>query len=165
MELPPRHGLRYRGFADPSGGRHDAYCLAIGHFEGTRTDGRFVLDVLRGAKPPFDPQTVTKGYAGLLREYGLHEVVRRQLRGGVGRDARSGTLASSMFAPTSRRAHCISKPRRCLRVAAFRCRTIRCCCVSYGCWSVAPIAAAGILSIMAAQVTMIMPTRCWAAPR
>jgi hypothetical protein len=52
-------------------------CVApeIGHFEGTRDSGRFVLDVLRGAKPPFDPQTVTKNYAELLREYGLHEVV------------------------------------------------------------------------------------------
>ena len=33
-----------------------------------------MLDVVRGAQPPFDPQTVTKGYAALLREYGLHEV-------------------------------------------------------------------------------------------
>lgn len=74
-ELPPRRSLRYRGFVDPSGGRHDSYCLAIGHFEGTRDTGRFVLDALRGAKPPFDPQTVTKNYAELLREYGLHEVV------------------------------------------------------------------------------------------
>jgi hypothetical protein len=70
MELPPRHGLRHRAFADPSGGRHDSYCLAIGHFEGTRDTGRFVVDVLRGAKPPFDPQTVTNEYAALLREYG-----------------------------------------------------------------------------------------------
>ncbi len=44
-----RVGLRYVAFADPIGGRHDAYCMAIGHFEGTRTDGVFVLDVLRGA--------------------------------------------------------------------------------------------------------------------
>ena len=75
MELPPRRSLRYRGFADPSGGRHDSYCIGIGHFEGTRDTGRFVLDVLRGARPPFDPQTVTKDYAALLREYGLGEVV------------------------------------------------------------------------------------------
>ena len=75
MELPPRRGLRYRGFVDPSGGRHDSYCIAIGHFEGTRDTGRFVLDVLRGSAPPLDPQAVTKGYAELLREYGLHEVV------------------------------------------------------------------------------------------
>jgi hypothetical protein len=33
-----------------------------------------VLDVQRGAVPPFDPQQVTKGYAKLLREYRLHEV-------------------------------------------------------------------------------------------
>ena len=74
-ELPPRSGLRYYGFADPSGGRHDAYCLAIGHFEGTRTDGRFVLDVVRGVQPPFDPQTTTRGFATLLQEYRLGEVV------------------------------------------------------------------------------------------
>ena len=72
---PPRAGLRYYGFADPSGGRHDAYCLAIGHFEGTRTDGRFVLDVVRGVQPPFDPQTTTRGFATLLQEYRLGEVV------------------------------------------------------------------------------------------
>ena len=48
--------------------------MAIGHFAGTRDSGRFVLDVVRGAQPPFDPQAVTKQYAALLREYGLHEV-------------------------------------------------------------------------------------------
>ena len=74
LELAPRSGLRYRAFADPSGGRHDSYCLAIGHFEGTRTDGRFVLDVVRGAQPPFDPQTTTRAFAELLRDYGLSEV-------------------------------------------------------------------------------------------
>lgn len=73
MELGPR-SLKYRAFADPSGGRHDHYTMAIGHFEGTRTSGRFVLDVIRGAGPPFDPQAVTVGYAALLREYRLHEV-------------------------------------------------------------------------------------------
>ena len=74
MELPPRSGLNYRSFADPSGGRHDRFCICVGHFEGTRDTGRFVLDVLRGAVPPFDPQEVTKQYAALLREYKLHEV-------------------------------------------------------------------------------------------
>ena len=60
-------GCATRAFADPCGGRHDAYCLAIGHFEGTRTDGRFVLDVVRGAQPPFDPQTTTRAFADLLQ--------------------------------------------------------------------------------------------------
>lgn len=75
MELRPRAGLRYSAFADPSGGRHDSYCLAIGHFDGTPTAGCFVLDVVRGAQPPFDPQTATRVFAYLLEEYGLSAVV------------------------------------------------------------------------------------------
>jgi hypothetical protein len=65
LELPPRHGVRYFAFADPSGGRHDAYTLCIGHKQG---DG-FVCDVIRGTRPPFDPAEVTKGYAALLKDY------------------------------------------------------------------------------------------------
>ena len=41
LELPPR-SFKYYGFVDPSGGRHDAYTLCIGHKEG---DG-FVADVV-----------------------------------------------------------------------------------------------------------------------
>src|SRR5262249_13566113 len=74
LELRPRSDLVYTGFADPSGGRHDAYCLAIGHFEGTQADGRFVLDVVRGAQPPFDPQATTRVFAELSQEYGLSAV-------------------------------------------------------------------------------------------
>ena len=33
LELPPR-SFKYYGFVDPSGGRHDAYTLCIGHKEG-----------------------------------------------------------------------------------------------------------------------------------
>ena len=75
MELSPRAGLRYVSFCDPSGGRHDAYCLAIGHFEGAQADGRFVLDVVRGTQPPFDPQVVTRSYAELIKEYALSKVI------------------------------------------------------------------------------------------
>ena len=35
LELRPVPGCAYNAFADPSGGRHDAYCIAIGHYEGT----------------------------------------------------------------------------------------------------------------------------------
>ena len=42
LELPPR-AFKYYGFVDPSGGRHDAYTLCIGHKEG---DG-FVADVVK----------------------------------------------------------------------------------------------------------------------
>ena len=69
LELPPR-SFKYHGFVDPSGGRHDAYTLCIGHKEG---DG-FICDVLRYAKPPFDPAEVTHSYAGLLQDYRIKQV-------------------------------------------------------------------------------------------
>ena len=71
LELPPRAGLRYQAFADPSGGRHDAFCLGIGHQE----NDRLVADVVRGKRAPFDPHYVVAEYAALLRDYGLREVI------------------------------------------------------------------------------------------
>ena len=70
LELPPRSGLPYRAFADPSGGRHDAFTLAIAHKDADIT----VIDVLRGRTPPFDPKSVVTEYAALLKEYGIREV-------------------------------------------------------------------------------------------
>ena len=66
LELPPRN-LRYTAFADPSGGRHDAFTLCIGHKEGES----FVADVVRGTRAPFDPVEVTRSYATLLKDYRL----------------------------------------------------------------------------------------------
>jgi hypothetical protein len=65
-ELPPRDGISYYAFTDPSGGRHDAFTLAVGHKD---DNDRFICDVLRGKEPPFDPQEVTREYAALAREY------------------------------------------------------------------------------------------------
>jgi Phage Terminase len=70
LELPPRQGLRYLAFADPSGGRHDAFTVCIGHKE---NDG-FVADVVRGTRPPFDPVEVVKAYAELCKEYRVSAV-------------------------------------------------------------------------------------------
>jgi hypothetical protein len=67
LELPPRGHQRCRCFVDASGGRHDHYTIAIGHKEGER----YVVDVIRGARPPFDPNIVTQEFAGLCREYGV----------------------------------------------------------------------------------------------
>jgi hypothetical protein len=80
LELPPQPNIRYRGFCDPSGGRHDAYTLAIGHkvgrrFLGNNESARFVIDVVRGFKPPFDPMQVTRDYAALLKDYKVTEVI------------------------------------------------------------------------------------------
>ena len=69
LELPAR-SFKYYGFVDPSGGRHDAYTLCIGHKEG---DG-FVCDVVRAVRPPFDPAEVTHSYAGMLQEYRIKQV-------------------------------------------------------------------------------------------
>jgi hypothetical protein len=69
LELPPR-AHQYSAFVDPSGGRNDAFTICIGHEEGES----FVADVVRGTKPPFDPQEVVKSYAALLKDYGITEV-------------------------------------------------------------------------------------------
>lgn len=70
-ELEPRSGVAYRAFADPSGGRSDSFTLAIGHIEG----GRRIVDVCRARVPPFDPAAVVGEYSGILRRYGVSNVV------------------------------------------------------------------------------------------
>ena len=72
LELPPRN-FRYTAIADPSGGRHDAFTLCIGHKEGES----FVADVVRGTRAPFDPVEVTRSYATLLKDYQLSNVWRQ----------------------------------------------------------------------------------------
>jgi hypothetical protein len=72
LELPPRPGIRYQSFVDPSGGRHDAFTLCIGHKE--KDSGRFIADVVRGTRPPFDPVEVTQQYAALCAEYKIDVV-------------------------------------------------------------------------------------------
>jgi hypothetical protein len=64
-ELPPCDGVKYHAFADPSGGRGDAFCLCIGH----QQDGKFVADVIRGKKPPFNAESVVAEYTSLARAY------------------------------------------------------------------------------------------------
>ena len=71
-ERAPLTGLHYFAFADPSGGAHDSFTLAIAHKDST-TD-RLILDVCRGIKPPFDPSTVVKDFALLLKQYHCHSV-------------------------------------------------------------------------------------------
>ncbi len=70
LELPPRDGVDYQGFVDASGGRHDSFCVAIGHREGDQ----IIIDLVRGRKPPFSPDSVVSEYAELLKNYGLTAV-------------------------------------------------------------------------------------------
>jgi len=69
LELRPRN-VRYSACVDASGGRHDAFTLCIGHEEGDR----FIGDVVRGTRAPFDPQEVVKEYAALCNDYRISEV-------------------------------------------------------------------------------------------
>ena len=70
QELPPRSNTVYRAFCDPSGGRHDAFTLAIAHKDGES----FVVDALRGRVPPFDPQAVVEEFAQLLKAYKIYTI-------------------------------------------------------------------------------------------
>jgi hypothetical protein len=72
LELPPRSELRgkYVAFTDASAGRHDAFALCVGHVE----NDVFVADLVRGRRPPFDPQSVASEYGTLAREYWCGEI-------------------------------------------------------------------------------------------
>jgi hypothetical protein len=72
-ELPPSpHVPQYFGFVDPSGGRHDAFTLAIAHLD---YEDRVILDAIRATQPPFDPSEVVKEYSGFLKAYGVTGVI------------------------------------------------------------------------------------------
>jgi hypothetical protein len=71
LELLPMQRQAYFAFVDPSGGRHDAFTIAIAH----RHNGdRIVVDVVRGRKPPFDPQAVVAEYVKLCQDYGIKQI-------------------------------------------------------------------------------------------
>lgn len=74
LELPPRPDVVYSAFTDPSGGRHDHFTLAIGHKEGTGSGTFYVIDVITGRAPPFDPQSVVEEYNALLRDYQISQI-------------------------------------------------------------------------------------------
>ncbi|MBI4828310.1 MAG: hypothetical protein HY804_05790, partial [Nitrospinae bacterium] len=69
-EIEPRAGCHYHAFADPSGGGSDSFTLGICHEE----EGSFHLDLIRGWKPPFSPESVTHEIAAILRRYGATSV-------------------------------------------------------------------------------------------
>jgi hypothetical protein len=70
-ELPCLHKVGYFGFVDPSGGSHDSFTLAISH----RENKVAVLDLLREREPRFDPDSVVREYAGLLKAYRINRVM------------------------------------------------------------------------------------------
>jgi len=88
QERPPQPGIQYRAFADPSGGAHDSFTLAIAHRTAYRAPRsrqeeldqqsqapRVVLDLCRGVSPPFSPDAVVKEFCQVLRMYHCYTVV------------------------------------------------------------------------------------------
>ena len=68
--LAPSSRYAYRGFVDPSGGRNDAFTLAIGHQE----KPRLVVDLLKAWEPPFNPQVVVQEAGEVLGQYRVDKV-------------------------------------------------------------------------------------------
>lgn len=88
QERPPQPDIQYVAFVDPSGGRADHMTIAIAHRQTYRAPRsaqeeqdkrmqppRVVLDVCRGIAPPFDPSSVVKEFATILRSYRCSQVV------------------------------------------------------------------------------------------
>lgn len=73
-ELPCMRGRRYVAFCDPSGGAHDSMTLAIAHQEASERAEYCILDQVRIAKPPFDPETVVREFSALLQRFGVRSV-------------------------------------------------------------------------------------------
>jgi hypothetical protein len=65
-ELLPIGGVRYCAFCDPSGGSSDSMTLAVAH---RNADGVGVVDCLREARAPFNPDSVVQEFAALLESY------------------------------------------------------------------------------------------------
>jgi hypothetical protein len=69
---PPRPGVRYLSFTDPSGGRGDSFTAGIAHAENMNRTA--ILDCIYERRAPFDPSTVVAEIAELLRSYRITEV-------------------------------------------------------------------------------------------
>ncbi len=70
-ELPPRRGVTYTAFVDPSGGSSDSMTLAIGHREGDRV----VIDSVSEQLAPFNPDIVVGRFCDVLFRYGVTRVI------------------------------------------------------------------------------------------
>jgi hypothetical protein len=69
-ELPASPIIEYRAFCDPSGGKADAFTVAIGH----KSDGRIIIDLVRAWEAPFNPKEVVSEIAEVLKGYGVLNV-------------------------------------------------------------------------------------------
>jgi hypothetical protein len=68
---PPKTGISYHAFSDPSGGARDSFTTAIAHNENDAA----VLDCMIEIKAPFNPTSATKSVCDMLGTYGLSKTV------------------------------------------------------------------------------------------
>jgi hypothetical protein len=99
-ELAPAAGVAYRAFVDPSGGRSDAFTLAIGH---RAADQVVAMDLLRAWRAPFNPSDVVAEAAAVLKSYGVHRVTGDRYAGEWPREAfsRRGIMYETAEKPKS----------------------------------------------------------------
>ena len=69
--LAPRQFHSYKSFCDPSGGRNDSFTLAVGHNESSKV----ICDFLKDWIPPFNPESVVKEIADILKNYRTDKIV------------------------------------------------------------------------------------------
>lgn len=91
-ERLPVQDVTYYAAVDASGGRRDAFTLAIAHRTSDRKGA--VLDLVRAWEPPFDPRGVIAEIASILSHYGVWTV--------------HGDRYAGEFVPSGFRAHQIT---------------------------------------------------------
>ncbi len=140
-ELPPRPGVEYVAFVDPSGGAQDAFTLAIAHTE-QRSGAAVplaVLDVVAEHRPPFSPEAVVADFAAILARYGVSRVMGDHYAGAWPREAfarhgityepsaspKSGLYLEFLPVLTSRRGELLDVPRLQAQFLALERRTSR----------------------------------------
>jgi hypothetical protein len=62
----------YQAFCDPSGGRADAFTLAIGSFK--YEEKKFAVDLLKAWDPPFNPSEVVREIKDILLGYRINRI-------------------------------------------------------------------------------------------
>jgi hypothetical protein len=68
-------GFQYFAACDAAGGEgKDSFTLCIGHHDHEVKD-RIIVDAVREWRPPFNPETVVKACAELMRGYGVRAVI------------------------------------------------------------------------------------------
>ena len=132
---PPAPGAQYVAAADPSGGRGDAFAVAIAHAE----DDAAVIDAVMERRAPFDPAAVVAEAADLLRSYGISSITGDRYSAGWVAEAfakeginyhpattdKSGIYTDALPLFASGRIRLIDSPRLVHQLASLERRTTR----------------------------------------